>query len=41
LTNEILARIMGWTVVEACVVIAMAVAQVMYWRKFFEQRRYL
>lgn len=41
LTNEILDRIMGWTIVEAFVVIFMAVAQVLYWKKFFEQKRYL
>lgn len=41
LTSEILDRLMGWTLLEAAVVILMAVGQVMYWRKFFEQRRYL
>ena len=41
LTNEIMSRIMGWTLIEAFVVVVMAVLQVMYWRKFFEQRRYL
>jgi p24 family protein beta-1 len=40
-TQEILGRIMKWTIVEAVVVVVMAVAQVMYWRKFFEQKRYL
>jgi len=41
ITNEIMGRIMGWALIEAFVVILMAVCQVMYWRKFFEQRRYL
>ena len=41
LTSEILDRIMGWTIVEAFVVIFMAVGQVLYWKKFFEQKRYL
>ncbi|GAX29617.1 hypothetical protein FisN_3Lh110 [Fistulifera solaris] len=41
LTSDILNRIMGWTLVEAFVVMAMAFLQVMYWKKFFEQRRYL
>jgi hypothetical protein len=41
LTDAILQRVMGWTIAEACLVIFMALAQVMYWRKFFEQRRYL
>lgn len=41
LTADILNRIMGWTLVEAFVVVVMAFAQVMYWKKFFEQRRYL
>lgn len=41
LTTDILNRIMGWTLAEAFVVVAMAFAQVMYWKKFFEQRRYL
>lgn len=41
LTTDILNRIMGWTLVEAFVVVLMAFAQVMYWKKFFEQRRYL
>lgn len=41
LTDAIMNKVMGWTIAEACLVIFMAVAQVMYWRKFFEQRRYL
>jgi hypothetical protein len=41
LTDAILYRVMGWTIAEAVLVIFMAIAQVMYWRKFFEQRRYL
>jgi len=41
LTQEILDRILGWTIIEAVVVVCMATGQVLYWRKFFEQRRYL
>jgi hypothetical protein len=41
LTDAIMSRVMGWTIAEACLVVFMAIAQVMYWRKFFEQRRYL
>lgn len=41
LTSQILSRVMSWTVIEAILVIGMAVGQVLYWRKFFEQRRYL
>jgi hypothetical protein len=41
LTDAIMNKVMGWTIAEACLVIGMAIAQVMYWRKFFEQRRYL
>jgi hypothetical protein len=41
MTEQILSRVMSWTLIEAALVILMATAQVMYWRKFFEQRRYL
>ena len=41
LTGQINDRVMGWTIVEAVLVVSMAVAQVMYWKTFFEQRRYL
>lgn len=41
LTMQIHNRVMGWTLLEASLVILMAVGQVMYWKKFFEQRRYL
>jgi len=41
LTSQILSRVMGWTLLEAFLVIAMATGQVLYWKKFFEQRRYL
>lgn len=41
LTASILSRVMTWTVIEAFLVISMAIGQVVYWRKFFEQRRYL
>lgn len=34
-------KVIGWSVVEAVVVITMAIAQVCYWKSFFEQRRYL
>jgi len=41
LTSQILSRVMSWTILEAILVVTMAVAQVMYWKRFFEQRRYL
>ena len=41
LSQQIQNRVMGWTVLEAVLVILMAVGQVMYWKKFFETRRYL
>jgi len=41
LAQQILGRVMSWTVIQALLVIIMAVGQVMYWKKFFEQRRYL
>uniref|UniRef100_A0A7S3L531 GOLD domain-containing protein n=1 Tax=Amphora coffeiformis TaxID=265554 RepID=A0A7S3L531_9STRA len=41
LSQKIQDRVMGWTVFEAALVIVMAVGQVLYWKKFFETRRYL
>lgn len=41
LSQKIQDRVMGWTFFEALLVIAMAIGQVLYWRKFFETRRYL
>jgi hypothetical protein len=41
LIQGIFQRLLRWTIIEAGLVIFMAVAQVMYLRKFFEQRRYL
>jgi hypothetical protein len=41
LQDSIMSRVMAWTVAEACLVTFTAVAQVAYWKKFFEQRRYL
>merc|ERR1719343_1928878 len=37
----IMRRLAHWTYIEAALVIIMAVGQVMYWKKFFEKRRYL
>lgn len=41
LTGQINDRVMGWTIIEAVLVVTMAVGQVWYWKSFFEQRRYL
>ena len=41
LTKQILARLLSWSLIEAALVVTMATCQVMYWKKFFEQRRYL
>eukprot|EP00522_Entomoneis_paludosa_P011654 CAMPEP_0172457590 /NCGR_PEP_ID=MMETSP1065-20121228/22980_1 /TAXON_ID=265537 /ORGANISM="Amphiprora paludosa, Strain CCMP125" /LENGTH=238 /DNA_ID=CAMNT_0013211419 /DNA_START=16 /DNA_END=732 /DNA_ORIENTATION=+ len=41
LMHQIRDRVLGWTVVEAMLVITMAVAQILYWRRFFETRRFL
>jgi hypothetical protein len=41
LSSQILSRVMGWTLLEAALVVTMAIGQVMYWKKLFEQRRYL
>lgn len=39
--NSILKRLQRWNHLEIFLVIAMAAGQVMYWKKFFETRRYL
>jgi len=41
LSIQINNRVMRWTLIEAVLVVTMAVAQVWYWKSFFEQRRYL
>lgn len=41
MNDVILNRLSRWTYIEALVVIGMATGQVMYWRKFFETKRYL
>lgn len=41
LSNKIFQRVMKWTVVEALLLITIASAQVLYFRKFFEKRSYL
>jgi emp24/gp25L/p24 family/GOLD len=41
LTKQINARVIGWSIIESVLVVTMAVAQVWYWKSFFEQRRYL
>ena len=41
LTNQTADRLMGWNIVEALLVCTMAIGQVIYWKKFFETRRYL
>jgi emp24/gp25L/p24 family/GOLD len=41
LTDQINNRVIHWSIIEALLVVLMAVGQVLYWRKFFEQRRYL
>jgi len=41
LMHQIRDRVLGWTVVEAILVITMAVAQILYWKRFFETKRYL
>jgi len=41
LSQKIQDRVIGWTILEAILVIVMAVGQVLYWKKFFETRRYL
>jgi len=41
LASSILHRLAKWTYIEAFLVIGMATGQVMYWKKFFETKRYL
>ncbi|KAL3945749.1 MAG: hypothetical protein SGBAC_000136 [Bacillariaceae sp.] len=41
LASSILYRLAKWTYIEAFLVIGMATGQVMYWKKFFETKRYL
>ena len=41
LSWQIYRRITGWSIIEAVLVVTMAVGQVWYWKSFFEQRRYL
>ena len=41
MSQQIQDRVAGWTFLEAFLVIGMAVGQVLYWKKFFETRRYL
>ena len=41
LIEAIFSRLWKWTLIEAALVVLMAICQVMYLRKFFEQRRYL
>jgi hypothetical protein len=41
MNHEIISKLTWWTYIEAFVVIGMAVLQTMYWKKFFEKRRYL
>jgi emp24/gp25L/p24 family/GOLD len=41
MSEKILANLSWWTFTESFLVIGMAVAQVMYWKRFFETRRYL
>lgn len=41
LIEAIFSRLWKWTLIEAVLVVFMAFLQVMYFKKFFEQRRYL
>lgn len=41
MNDQIMNRLARWTYIECLLVIMMAVGQVMYWKKFFEKRRYL
>lgn len=41
LGQHIQQRVVGWTILEATLVVLMAVGQVWYWKKFLETRRYL
>jgi hypothetical protein len=40
-SDSIIYRLERWTLTEAFIVIAMATFQVMYWKKFFEKKRYI
>jgi hypothetical protein len=41
MNDNIVKRLTKWTYIEAILVVGMATGQVMYWKKFFEKRRYL
>lgn len=41
MNDAIVSRLTRWTYIEAFLVVGMATGQVMYWKKFFEKRRYL
>jgi emp24/gp25L/p24 family/GOLD len=41
MSEQINDRVMGWTILESLLVVTMAIGQVMYWKSFFEQRRFL
>ena len=41
MNHQIMKRLARWAYIECLLVILMAVGQVMYWKKFFEKRRYL
>jgi hypothetical protein len=41
LSEEIMSRVVRWTVVEGMVLLLIALGQILYLRKFFERRRYL
>jgi hypothetical protein len=41
MSESILSRLARWTYIEAFLVVGMATGQVLYWKKFFETRRYL
>lgn len=41
LSKSIHTKIISWSILETILVICMAIGQVLYWKKFFEQRRYL
>jgi len=41
MNDSILSRLSWWTYIEALLVVGMATGQVLYWKRFFETRRYL
>jgi hypothetical protein len=41
MSEKILTNLSRWTLTEAFLVIGMALAQIMYWKRFFETKRYL